>query len=39
MEGLDKTALGEYFGKNDKKVLQILHQYCSLLDFRKKPFD
>lgn len=34
IEGIDKVVLGEYFGKNDKKVLDILHSYCKLLNFK-----
>ncbi len=33
-EGIDKAILGEYFGKNDKKVLGVLHSFCKLLNFK-----
>lgn len=39
MEGIDKSVLGEYFGKNDKKVLGILHSFCNLLNFKNMEFD
>ena len=39
IEGIDKTILGEYFGKNDKKVLNVLHSYCKLLKFIGQEFD
>lgn len=38
-EGIDKAVLGEYFGKNDKKVLAILHSFCKLLNFKNMEFD
>ena len=31
--------LGDYFGKNDEKVLKVLHSYCMLLKFNKVEFD
>lgn len=39
MEGIDKSVLGEYFGKNDKEVLAILHSFCKLLNFKNMEFD
>lgn len=39
LEGIDKAVLGQYFGKNDKKVLQILHSFCKLLKFNNMEFD
>jgi Sec7-like guanine-nucleotide exchange factor len=39
MEGIDKTVLGEYFGRNDKKVLDVLHSYCKLMKFTGQEFD
>jgi Sec7-like guanine-nucleotide exchange factor len=38
-EGIDKAILGEYFGKNDKKVLGVLHSFCKLLNFKNMEFD
>lgn len=39
IEGLNKGALGEYFGKNDKNVLSVLHAFCKLLNFKNQEFD
>lgn len=39
IEGIDKTVLGQYFGKQDKKVLAILHSFCKLLNFKGMEFD
>lgn len=39
VEGVDKAVMGEYFGKNDKKVLAILHQFCMMLNFKNMEFD
>lgn len=39
VEGIDKDILGAYFGKNDKKVLAVLHSFCKLLHFKNMEFD
>jgi Sec7-like guanine-nucleotide exchange factor len=39
IEGLDKTVLGEYFGKNNESALKILREYCILLNFKDMEFD
>ena len=39
IEGLDKVLLGEYFGKNDPKVLPIIRAYCKCFNFKKVPYD
>lgn len=39
MEGIDKAVLGEYFGKNDKKMMAILHAFCLQLNFKHQEFD
>lgn len=39
VEGVDKAVMGEYFGKNDKKVLAVLHSFCKLLNFKNMEFD
>ena len=39
VEGIDKAVMGEYFGKNDKKVLAILHSFCKMLNFKNMEFD
>ena len=33
IEALDKGTLGDYFGKNDERVLKILHSFCKLCNF------
>jgi len=39
IEGLDKEVMGEYFGKNNEKVLKIFQEFCNSLDFRGMEYD
>ena len=39
IDGINKGILGDYFGKNDPKVLQILHAFCKLQKFHNIEFD
>lgn len=39
MTGIDKTVLGEYFGKNKPEIMKIFHQYCLKLNFHQVEFD
>lgn len=39
VEGINKNALGDYFGKNDENVMAILKAYCDLLGLQSIEFD
>lgn len=39
VQGLDKALLGDYFGQNNPKVLQILHAYCKQFKFKNVEYD
>ena len=38
-EAINKEMLGEYFGEDKPKVLEVLRHYCRLLNFRNLEFD
>ena len=36
--GLDKTSVGEYLGKEDPFVAEVLREYVHTFDFTGQPF-